>query len=158
MDQIKIWALRIVFSSVLISLVLVLTPGGSIEKPVKTAVSLFMLFIIVYPFLDLSNGISTFDLTDIQTESALIKSDRIIADQLEYELSEKIKKKLYENQLSVDDVMVEVGIYNENELKVECVKVLVQNDNKSFSKKILQVLKDNFEINAEIEVVNEQLD
>lgn len=156
MDFIKTWALRIVVSSVMVSFVLIMSPGGALEKSVKTAISLFMLFTIIYPFLDVSSVAENFDFSDEIVQPEAVDGGKLIIEEFEKKISEKVEKLLTEEGINVKVVDVNVILTDKNEIAVENVNVVAAYSSEWSAEEIKLLINDNCGLNAEVEVTDGQ--
>ncbi len=156
MDFIKTWALRIVVSSVMVSFVLIMAPGGALEKSVKTAISLFMLFTIIYPFLDVSCVDAGLEFVDEIVQPEKVDGGKLIVEQLENEISVQIEKLLVGNSINVKDIDVNVNLTDENEVEVKSINVIASFSEEWTVEKIKHLINDNCGFKAEVEVTDDQ--
>ncbi len=153
MEAIKDWGIGIVLVSVVGTLVLLMSPDGSIEKQVRTAVSIVLLVTLVKPFLygfQIDNDFAveykdySVDIKTYENEFASIFSDQ---------LGDKIQQSLQKKGIKPQKIEVDIKLEN-NKISVEGVVVIITDEFKSYQDKICETVKSEFGIIAETEVVN----
>ncbi len=151
MDYIKQWALGLVLTSVIGTVVLVLSPSGTMEKQVRLAVSLVILVMFVSPLFSL------FDLEQEQfsaeanfNENMSNNAEEYFTGAFENELNEKIISLVEAEGIEVAETKIDVSVKNENEISVDSVVVYILDKDKSSEVKSL--IKNEYGIIAEVEV------
>lgn len=153
MEIIKDWTAVLVLTSVIGTIVLILSPSGSIEKQVKTAVAIVMLAVIVSPFL---SGLKSENKLEIKyedyDEETLNYEDQFVLS-FEKTLSNEILTLLNTNGIQVKDIRIEANSDNGN-VSIEKVVVCIDENNEYDKSKILKLIQDKYGIIAETEVVS----
>lgn len=154
MDSIKQWALGITVSAVIGGIVLVLTPRGSTEKSVRTAVALVLLCAMLTPFM------SGVDFTEIF--SGIEKSDKIdtahiesqITQQTEAAVKEKITEILKENGILSARVNIDISMSDNRELMIEKAEISADRKYSDSFSSAQEEIKNQLGIAVEIGVTN----
>lgn len=153
MEFVKEWALGLVVAAIVGAVVLMLTPNSTIEKQVRTAVSLFLLIAFIYPFL------SDIDISDIidQTEMSYdVKKNsnitEIISSEMENQLKNKIEAVLSSVGIKAKEIKIDVSVNQANEMQVDNVKIIIDSDDDDYGMKIKNKLRDSLGLVAEVEV------
>ncbi len=153
MEAIRGWGIGIVLVSAVCTLVMLLSPSGSIEKQVRTAVAIVMLAVLVKPFL-----------SGIQIENELIfeyedysgdveaYEDRIVSS-FKMQIIDKIHRSLKEKGIKSEKIEVDIKL-EDNEISIERVRVGITEEFKTYQTEILEIIKNEFGIIAETEVVD----
>lgn len=119
MDFIKEWTLCVAVAAVAGGIVLILSPKGSVEKAVKTAVSLVILCIMLTPFtsglkLELPKNIDIPSQTDIADNSEELFREMIY---------EKISKIAEQNSIKNPQIDIDITINENNEMIINSVTI-----------------------------------
>lgn len=120
------WALGIVIASITSVIILILAPQGALFKQVRTAVSLFIMIAILYPFF-ISENIDT-ELSDFEFDKntySQLDSENIIVSELKKELKNKIVSTLLAENIEVEKIEIDISINEENEMSVNRIKIEV---------------------------------
>lgn len=152
MDAIKQWAYGITVSAIVGGIILFLTPEGSTEKLVRTAVSLFLMCVLLSPFLseaDPGKILADFELPETQSSSS---ANSEAADYLQDRTKEKISDILEECGIKNADIRISINIENENEMKIESVTILAEKEYENQFKNAEENLKNQMGIETKIEV------
>ena len=115
MQAVREWAVGMCDAAIAVAVVKVLTPSGSLEKSVKTVVSVFLLCAMILPFCGEKSAsqryISTkFDEAEL-TEQAL--TDEVSRQTAQY-LKKSIEKILEKNGISYGDVVIDMELKDES--------------------------------------------
>lgn len=153
MEQIKEFTVGLIIVCVLGAIIIILTPEGTIEKQVKTAVSLVMLLCFIYPFCSGIELDFSFDIP-VETESK-ISSDELFIDTFRTQLISDIKEYLSENDINVSDIEIAMHTTDENEILIESVIVYLFKDSKLKTEITRQLIKNKFGIDSRTEVCYE---
>lgn len=153
MELIKEFTVGLVIVCVTGAIIIILTPEGSIEKQVKTAVSLVMLLCFIYPFC---SGIELNFSFDIPTETeSKISSEELFIDTFRAQLISDIKKYLSENDINVSDIEIVMHTTDESEILIESVTIYLFADSKPKTEITQQLIKNKFGIDSRAEVCYE---
>lgn len=120
------WALGIVIASITSVIILILAPQGALFKQVRTAVSLFIMIAILYPFF-ISENIDT-ELSDFEFDKntySQLDSENIIVSELKKELKNRIVSTLLAENIEVEKIEIDISINEENEMSVNRIKIEV---------------------------------
>ncbi len=120
------WALGIVIASITSVIILILAPQGALFKQVRTAVSLFIMIAILYPFF-ISENIDT-ELSDFEFDKntySQLDSENIIVSESKKELKNKIVSTLLAENIEVEKIEIDISINEENEMSVNRIKIEV---------------------------------
>ncbi len=151
MDYIKQWALGLVLTSVIGTVVLVLSPSGTMEKQVRLAVSLVILVMFVSPLFSLSDlKQDQFSAEANFKENMSNNAEEYFTGVFENELNEKIISLVEAEGIEVAETKIDVSVKNENEISVESVVVYILDKDKSSEVKSL--IENEYGIIAEVEV------
>ena len=151
MEYIKQWALGLVLTSVIGTVVLVLSPSGSMGKQVRLAVSLVLLIMLVRPLtglLDIKD--TSFKNNGILNENASYASDDYFVVAFKNELNNKLVELIENEGINVIETKIEVSVNDEKEVAVESVAVFIADTNEISTVKNL--IKNEYGIIAEVEV------
>ncbi|MCQ2470700.1 MAG: stage III sporulation protein AF [Clostridia bacterium] len=147
MNIIHSWAVGMCSAAVIGAVVTALIPSGSLEKSVKTVVSVFLLCCMILPFfkenLASQRYLSTNFDEAIETETALSSE---ISKETEKYLKLSIKEILQKNGISCDDVIIEMEVKDES-VKVSSVVIKTTAD----SEKVKSIIKQELGVEATVE-------
>lgn len=139
-------------AAVIGAVILSVAPGGATEKIVKTAVSLFLMCAILYPFISSEEArgiLKNAELPDIE----ISESDHGGAENyLEEKTKEKISAILTENGIKDPDINISISIDNGNEMKINSVTVAAAEEYKDLFENAQANLKAQLGIEVQIEV------
>lgn len=153
MQTIKELASSIVVISVVGSVILILAPSGSMEKSIKTVVSIVMLTVFVKPFL----GRIDFNELDLKSSISYENSEYKYNDYIVADFSNEIKNRIVSllEKEGIFDIKVETEIIiNKDELKIESVKLKIPQHYDEFKVKAINIVKKELGIVASVEVVD----
>ena len=150
MDYIKEWALGLVLTSVIGTVILVLSPSGSMEKQVKLAVSLVLLIMFIKPL----NGMIKikdygFEKNGVFKESVLI-DDSYFVSAFKDELNRQIISLMNKEGVEIIKTEINVSANEASEVVIDSVVVFISDPNKKSTVKAL--LAKEYGILAEVEV------
>ena len=151
MEYIKQWALGLVLTSVISTVILAVSPSGSMEKQVRFAVSLVILIMLVRPLtglLDIKD--TSFKNNGILNENASYASDDYLVVAFKNELNNKLVELIENEGINVIETEIEVSVNDEKEIAVESVAVFIADTNEISTVKNL--IKNEYGIIAEVEV------
>lgn len=153
MQTIKELASSLVVISVVGSVILILAPSGSMEKSIKTVVSIVMLTVFVKPFL----GRIDFNELDLKSSISYENSEYKYNDYIVADFSNEIKNRIVSllEKEGIFDIKVETEIIiNKDELKIESVKLKIPQHYDEFKVKAINIVKKELGIVASVEVVD----
>lgn len=134
-------------AAVIGAVVTALIPSGSLEKSVKTVVSVFLLCCMILPFfkenLASQRYLSTNFDEAIETETALSSE---ISKETEKYLKLSIKEILQKKGISCDDVIIEMEVKDES-VKVSSVVIKTTAN----SEKVKSIIKQELGVEATVE-------
>lgn len=152
MIEIKQWAYGITVAAIIGAIVLALSPKGSTEKLVKTAVSLFLMCAILYPFISGANPIELFEKIELPEFDTSISQNNSARNFLTNELKEKIAEILSQSGINDTDISIDISIENENEMKINSVQIFAAEEFKNQFEKAENALRSQLGIETKIEV------
>lgn len=140
MDDLRLWASGLCKAAVIGALAIGLAPSGSLEKCIKTVVSLFLLCSVILPLFKSNSSISAdyskiFDISDAEGEAL---ADEACGQTEEY-LKNSVEDVLDKNGINYREVVIEmkrddyavsvesVTVVNPSESE-ETVKAVVKNE------------------------------
>ena len=151
MENIKQWALGLVLTSVIGTVVLVLSPSGPMERQVRLAVSLVLLIMLVRPLTGLLDIKDTgFENNGILKESTSYASDDYFIVAFKNELNNKLVELIENEGIDVIETEIDVSVNDAKEVAVEGVVVFIADTNEISTVKNL--IKNEYGIIAEVEV------
>lgn len=153
MDVIRNWAFGLIIVSVIGTIVTILAPSGSAEKQVKIAVSIVMITACVSPFL---SGFKYENPFDSEYDTYTVKADDYgehIASVFKKDLNMKILAFLQKNGIKAENTEIYLS-YEDNEVAIQQVVVFVSEEHRNNSDKIRNLIKREYGIIAEVEVVS----
>ena len=151
MEYIKQWALGLVLTSVLGTVVLVLAPSGSVEKQVRLAVSLVLLIMFVRPLVGLFDiDTKDFKKDAVITEDTSHRADEYFITAFKSELNNRIMKLIEDNGIEVIKTETDVSVNDEKEVSIVGVVVFITSADEVSAVKDL--IKNEYGIIAEVEV------
>lgn len=151
MEYIKQWALGLVLTSILGTVVLVVSPSGSMEKQVRLAVSLVLLIMFIRPLVGLLDiNEKDFEKGVVLTEGALHNTDEYFITAFKSELNNEIVKLIEDKGINVIKTETDVLINDAKEICVEGVVVFIVDPDEASTVKDL--IKSEYGIIAEVEV------
>ncbi len=126
MDFIKSWTLTIVTAAVIGSLIVTLTPSGSMEKTVRTVVSLFLLVSFFLPFVKENNSGLIAEGNQPLFESAPeFDHNELMSDMVQNEVRRLIAEVLDSHSVKYTEINVDISV-SENEMIADKVTVVTQ--------------------------------
>lgn len=152
MTEIRQWAYAVTISAIVGAIILSVTPGGSTEKLVRAAVSLFLMCAILSPFLkgadpmELLNGI---ELPEAQSSETYGNET---AEYLQEMTKEKIFDILIECGIKNAVISISINIENGNEMKIENVSIIAEKEYENQFENAEKNIKARLGIEVEIEV------
>lgn len=152
MSEIKQWAYGITVAAIIGAIVLAISPKGSTEKLVKTAVALFLMCAILYPFISGANPTELFEKIELPDLDTSLSQNDSAQGFLEDEMSKKITDILTESGIKDPDISIDISIENENEMKVNSVQILAAEEYKNLFEKAEIALRSQLGIETKIEV------
>lgn len=152
MIEIKQWAYGITVAAIIGAIVLALSPKGSTEKLVKTAVSLFLMCAILYPFISGANPIELFEKIELPEFDTSISQNDSARNFLTNELKEKIAEILSQSGINDTDISIDISMENENEMKINSVQIFAAEEFKNQFEKAENALRSQLGIETKIEV------
>lgn len=152
MIEIKQWAYGITVAAIIGAIVLALSPKGSTEKLVKTAVSLFLMCAILYPFISGANPIELFEKIELPKFDTSISQNDSARNFLTNELKEKIAEILSQSGINDTDISIDISIENENEMKINSVQIFAAEEFENQFEKAENALRSQLGIETKIEV------
>lgn len=147
MDFIKQWTLAIAVSAIVGGIVLILSPDGSTQKAVQTAVSVVILCVLLSPFTsgikpDIPQSIDISEPSDIKENTVEMFKEAV---------SRKINNILKQNGVNNSQISIDITTDANNEMKINSVKIITDGgDTESAKNQIRQ------ELGAEVEIEVEQ--
>lgn len=152
MIEIKQWAYGITVAAIIGAIVLALSPKGSTEKLVKTAVSLFLMCAILYPFISGANPTELFEKIELPEFDTSISQNDSARNFLANELKEKIAEILSQSGINDTDISIDISIENENEMKINSVQIFAAEEFENQFEKAENALRSQLGIETKIEV------
>ena len=152
MTEIRQWAYAVTISAIVGAIILSVTPGGSTEKLVRAAVSLFLMCAILSPFLkgadpmELLNGI---EILEVQSSES---GGKETAEYLQEMTKEKIFDILIECGIKNAVISISINIENGNEMKIENVSIKAEKEYENQFENAKKNIKTRLGIEVEIEV------
>lgn len=131
--------------------VLALSPNGSLEKAVKTTVSVFLICSTALPLLSLKSDIDI-EIPEFQFSS---ENNNSIAEEISSQTAAGIKKNiediLSQNGISQADADIKMKVSGD-EISVESVTVKINQKYSSRAEEIKKLIKDKLGIIADVKV------
>lgn len=152
MTEIRQWAYGITVSAIVGAIVLSITPGGSTEKLVRAAVSLFLMCAILSPFLSGADPRKLLDGVDLPDSEIQSAENSEAQNYLEERMKEKISDILDECGIKNADIRISINIENENEMSIESVEISAEKIYENKFKNTEENLKKQLGIEVKIEV------
>lgn len=152
MEYIKQWALGLVLTSVIGTVILIISPSGAMEKQVRLAVSLVLLIMFVKPLVGLSdiNG-KNYKKYEFFTESTSYNADEYFVTAFKDKLNDDIVELIDDKGINVIKTEIDVSINDVKEISVDRVVVFIVDKNKISTVKHL--IEKEYGIIAEVEVI-----
>lgn len=152
MEYIKQWALGLVLTSVIGTVILIVAPSDSMEKQVRLAVSLVLLIMFVKPLVGLSdiNG-KNFKKYEFFTESTSYNADEYFVTAFKDKLNDDIVELIEDKEIDVIKTEIDVSINDVKEISVDRVVVFIVDKNKISI--IKHLIEKEYGIIAEVEVI-----
>ena len=152
MTEIRQWAYGITVSAIVGAIVLSITPGGSTEKLVRAAVSLFLMCAILSTFLSGADPMKLLDGVDLSDSEIQSAENSEAQNYLEERMKEKISDILDECGIKNADIRISINIENENEMSIESVEISAEKIYENKFKNTEENLKKQLGIEVKIEV------
>lgn len=152
MEFIKQWALGLVLISVVGTVVLVLSPSGSIEKQVRITVSLVIMIMTVNPLLQFFDIEKDFSLEKaVVTENPDIDGEKYLIDAFKEDIKGRIMNLLKNSDIEVIGTEIDISV-NGNEVRIDRVKVNLAESSTERVTEVKDLIKNEYGIIAEVEV------
>lgn len=152
MEFIKQWALGLVLISVVGTVVLVLSPSGSIEKQVRITVSLVIMIMTVNPLLKFFDIKKDFSFEKaVVTESPDIDGEKYLIDTFREDIQGRISNLLKDSEIEVIGTEIDISV-NGNEVRIDRVKVNLAESSTERVTEVKDLIKNEYGIIAEVEV------
>lgn len=153
MEFIKSWTLGLVVASIVGTVILILTPNSTIEKQVKTAVSLFLLVSFIQPFFGGINLSGAFDAEDIETDyKESIDLNKTVSEQMELNLKDRIEEIIDSIGIKANEINIDIIINENSEMQIQNVTVIVDESYLGYENQIEEQVEERLGIFAEVEV------
>lgn len=152
MDKIRLWAYGVTVAAVIGAVILSVAPGGATEKIVKTAVSLFLMCAILYPFISSEEARGILKISELPDIEISESNQGGAENYLEEKTKEKISAILTESGIKDPDINISISIDNGNEMKINSVTVAAAEEYKDLFENAQANLKAQLGIEVQIEV------
>ena len=152
MTEIRQWAYAVTISAIVGAIILSVTPGGSTEKLVRAAVSLFLMCAILSPFLKGADPMKLINGIEIPETQSSKADGNETAEYLQDMTKEKISDILIECAIKNADISISINIENGNEMKIENVSVKAEKEYENYFENAEKNLKARLGIEVKIEV------
>ena len=152
MNEIKQWTLGITVSAIVGAIILFISPEGSTEKLVRTAVSLFLMCAILSPFITNADPMDIFNSLELTETQSAAQAGNEAAEYLQNELKGRILDILKECGINNADISISINIENGNEMKIENVSVKAEKEYEKYFENAEKNLKARLGIEVKIEV------
>lgn len=152
MNEIKQWTLGITVSAIVGAIILFISPEGSTEKLVRTAVSLFLMCAILSPFITNADPMKIFNSIELTETQSAAQAGNEAAEYLQNELKGKILDILKECGINNTDISISINIENGNEMKIEKVEIFAEKNDENQFEIAEKNLKNQLGIETKIEV------
>lgn len=152
MSEIKQWTLGITVSAIVGAIILFISPEGSTEKLVRTAVSLFLMCAILSPFITNADPMKIFNSLELSETQSAAQAGNEAAEYLQNELKGKILDILKECGINNADISISINIENGNEMKIEKVEIFAEKNDENRFEIAEKNLKNQLGIETKIEV------
>lgn len=123
MENIHAWAVGMCAAAIIGSVSALLTPSGSMEKSMKTVISIFLICAVVLPFFKnkvaVNNDISTYF---AESEEDAFSITNEVGDQTESYLKTLIYEILQKNGITCEDIVIQIET-NEESVNVKSITV-----------------------------------
>ena len=123
MENIHAWAVGMCAAAIIGSVSALLTPSGSMEKSMKTVISIFLICAVVLPFfknkIAVNNDISTYF---AESEEDAFSITNEVGDQTESYLKTLIREILQKNGITCEDIDIQIET-NEESVNVKSITV-----------------------------------
>lgn len=150
-EQIRSWVLSLAVCAMAGAAVLALSPNGSLEKAVKTTVSVFLICSTALPLFSLKSDIDI-EIPEFQFSS---ENSNSIAEEISSQTAAGIKKNiediLSQNGISQTDADIKMKVSGD-EISVESVTVKINQKYSSRVEEIKKLIKDKLGIIADVKV------
>ena len=150
-EQIRSWVLSLAVCAIAGAAVLALSPSGSLEKAIKTAVSVFLICSTALPLFSLKSDIDI-EIPEFQFSS---ENENSIAEKISSQTAASIKKNiediLSQNGISQADADIKMNVSGE-EISVESVTVNINQKYSSRAEEIKKLIKDKLGIIADVRI------
>lgn len=148
MDVIHSWAVGMCAAAVIGAVATALIPSGSLEKSVKTVVSVFLLCALVLPFFKENLASQRYISTNFDEANEINQSiSDEVGRQTEKYLKFSIEEILQKNGISCDDVIIEMEVKDES---VSVSGVIIKNPSADAST-VKNIIKQELGVEATVE-------
>lgn len=152
MNEIKQWAYGITVSAIVGAIILLVSPGGTLDKLVRTAVSLFLMCAILSPFLSdadpfkFTEGLKSPD--NFSNEYGKEETNEYLQNSIEKNISDILE----ESGIKDADIRISINIDNNNEMSIESVEISANKIYENNFENAERNLKNKLGIEVKIEV------
>lgn len=154
MQIIKEWGAGLITISVVAAVIMLLTPKGSSEKHVKTAVSIVLLVTMIRPIVSSKfSDEAVFDPVSFSESADSLPARKAdLSEMFAKDLDDRITDTLKKHSLSVDCVKSYVSVNDNYEVYVNEVVVYLKEEYYDDKETVLMIIKDEYGIIARTEV------
>lgn len=154
MQIIKEWGAGLITISVVAAVIMLLTPKGSSEKHVKTAVSIVLLVTMIRPIVSSKfSDEAVFDPVSFSESADSLSARKAdLSEMFAKGLDDRITDTLKKHSLSVDRVKSCVSVNENYEVYVNEVVVYLKEEYYDDKETVLMIIKDEYGIIARTEV------
>ena len=127
MDIIRSWVTGVTAAAIIGAIVLALTPGGAVEKSVKTVVSVFLISSMILPLVKAENVNLDFKIDEGQTVTQNEEIVNSLVEHFKEKLELSINETLNNSGIQVSQISIDINT-NGDEISVEKIKIVLKKE------------------------------
>ena len=156
MDIIRSWVTGVTAAAIIGAIVLALTPGGAVEKSVKTVVSVFLISSMILPLVKAENVNLDFKIDEGQTVTQNEEIVNSLVEHFKEKLELSINETLNNSGIQVSQISIDINT-NGDEISVEKIKIVLKKESADEVIRAKEILEKELSLQAEITAENQEV-
>ena len=156
MDIIRSWVTGVTAAAIIGAIVLALTPGGAVEKSVKTVVSVFLISSMILPLVKAENVNLDFKIDEGQTVTQNEEIVKSLVEHFKEKLELSINETLNNSGIQVSQISIDINT-NGDEISVEKIKIVLKKESADEVIRAKEILEKELSLQAEITAENQEV-
>ena len=168
------WAQGIILAIIIATIIEIILPEGNNKKYIKTIIGIYILFVIIQPFISTNNiNINSIiqdtatKIDEYETEELTLETNQYIEETYKNKIQEDIKEKIKNKGYNINSLSLNIETKNEelygqvNSIKIQIAKIENMNDEQNITENVVKKI-DNVEVDlsnmpTEENSVNEEI-